>query len=377
MTQMMSIHWLQLYWPIPYVDAEPRLALKRRKRAPGSWKFDDMRLHDTAMAVIAAHWHEYHESGSEKRKLQVETSWNITMTNMSDWFQEFLCGMMVKSASPAKLQPRRVRWIPGMKDLQGVTTRHSSSLQLPTSSALQNTSPRPVVDVQTTLSGPNNWTKRIRCLFETSNQVVKGRKHLTHPNWSLKIGFHIWFCIWKQKTLCFCTAGILIDLVEVRPITAALMQRIWIAPLRFQRVATLTGLELNIQPFTNLKMLQRYVPSAFISIHPSWLLNKKWCISPLNMFSGPVVNTSWLLWYSCPASLCKISPASQAARTSSTNWKSSLKVTHQRSAGIRRWSSMALAGSKWHDKSTSDVVKGGQSATLLVGELKCVVQVVA
>jgi len=38
---------------------------------------------------------------------------------------------------------------------------------------------------------------------------------------------------------------------------------------------------------------------------------------------------------------------------------------------------MALAGSKWHGKSTSDVVKVGQSATLLVGELKCVVQVVA
>jgi hypothetical protein len=45
------------------------------------------------------------------------------------------------------------------------------------------------------------------------------------------------------------------------------MQRIWIAPLRFQKVATLTGLELNLQQFTNLKMLQRYVPSASISIH--------------------------------------------------------------------------------------------------------------
>ena len=149
------------------------------------------------------------------------------------------------------------------------------------------------------------------------------------------------------------------------------MQRIWIAPLRFQKVATLTGLELNLQQFTNLKMLQRYVPSASISIHPPGFLNKKWCISPLNMFSGPVVNTSWLLWYSCPVSVCKISPANQAARTSSTNWKSSLKVTHQRSAGTRRWISMALAGSKWHGKSTSDVVKVGQSATLLVGEMRC------
>jgi hypothetical protein len=32
---------------------------------------------------------------------------------------------------------------------------------------------------------------------------------------------------------------------------------------------------------------------------------------------------------------------------------------------------MALAGSKWHGKSTSDVVKVGQSATLLVGEMRC------
>ena len=128
-----------------------------------------------------------------------------------------------------------------------------------------------------------------------------------------------------------------VDLIEVGPMTRTVVQRIWkgLLSCHFQ------------QWQTSLKAPNAATMAKNWELEASWVAD--WVSKSSYLYSYKIVDSispqlrsnQTTNTFRHPVSLSKISPRNHAARTSSTNWKNSPKVTHQKSAGTFRWSSIA------------------------------------